>query len=111
MTARPGETIDSGPLIAEMDFGAFAMRVSTERYWSPEFARRERERLWMKVWQVAGRADDIAEPGDWLEYRLFDQSFLLVRGRDDRVRGFVNACRHRGNALCEGKGRAARFTY
>jgi len=26
------------------------------------------------------------------------------------VRGFVNSCRHRGNALCAGKGRAARFT-
>jgi phenylpropionate dioxygenase-like ring-hydroxylating dioxygenase large terminal subunit len=26
------------------------------------------------------------------------------------VRGFVNACRHRGNAFCTGKGHAARFT-
>jgi phenylpropionate dioxygenase-like ring-hydroxylating dioxygenase large terminal subunit len=59
---------------------------------------------------VVARADDIPEPGDWLEYLLFDQSYLLVRGRDKVVRGFVNSCRHRGNALCEGRGRSARFT-
>lgn len=109
-TARPGEAIDKGLLIAEIDFGAFGMRVSTERYHCADYHRRERERLWMRAWQAAGRADDISEAGDWMEYRLFDQSFLLVRGRDGRVRGFVNACRHRGNALCEGKGRSARFT-
>lgn len=107
---QPGEAVDNGPLIAEIDFASFQMRVSTDRYHSPDRHRRERERLWMRIWQVAGRSDDIPEPGDWLEYRLFDRSFILVRGRDDRVRAFVNACRHRGNALCEGKGHAARFT-
>ncbi|RZJ97717.1 MAG: aromatic ring-hydroxylating dioxygenase subunit alpha [Novosphingobium sp.] len=110
MTTRPGAVIDQGPLIAEIDFAAFAMRVSTARYHAADHHRRERERLWMRVWQAAGRAYDIPEAGDWMEYRLFDQSFLIVRGRDDRIRGFVNACRHRGNALCEGKGRSARFT-
>ena len=109
-TARPGEVIDKGPLIAEIDFAPFEMKVSTERYHAPAYHQREREQLWMRAWQVAGRADDLPEPGDWMEYRLFDQSYVLVRGRDGVVRGFVNACRHRGNALCEGKGRSARFT-
>ncbi len=107
---RPGELIDRGALIREIDFAPFHMRVSTDRYHSPEFARREREQLWMRVWQVAGRADDIPEAGDWMEYRLFDQSWVLVRGKDGAVRGFVNACRHRGNAFCTGKGHSPRFT-
>lgn len=107
---RPGELIDKGALIREIDFAPFHMRVSTGRYYSPDYAQREREQLWMRVWQVAGRADDIPEAGDWMEYRLFDQSWVLVRGRDGRVRGFVNACRHRGNAFCAGAGQSARFT-
>ena len=107
---RPGELIDKGALIREIDFAPFHMRVSTERYHSGEYALREREALWMRVWQVAGRADDIPKAGDWMEYRLFDQSFVLVRGKDGKVRGFVNACRHRGNAFCQGKGHSARFT-
>lgn len=108
--SRPGALVDNGPLIREIDFAPFRMRVSTERYRCPDYAKAERERLWLRVWQVAGRADEISAPGDWMEYRLFDQSWLVVRGRDGRVRGFVNACRHRGNAFCEGRGHAARFT-
>ncbi|MCB2059204.1 MAG: aromatic ring-hydroxylating dioxygenase subunit alpha [Novosphingobium sp.] len=109
-TTLPGERMDNAPLIKELDFAPFRMRVSTERYHSREFHEREREKLWMRVWQVAGRAEDIPEAGDWMEYRIFDQSFVLVRGRAGEIRGFVNACRHRGNAFCEGKGHAARFT-
>lgn len=108
--SRPGALIDHGALIREIDFAPFQMRVSTDRYYSPQYAQREREALWMRVWQVAGRADDIPDAGDWMEYRLFDQSFVLVRGRDSTVRGFVNACRHRGNAFCQGRGHSARFT-
>jgi phenylpropionate dioxygenase-like ring-hydroxylating dioxygenase large terminal subunit len=107
---QPGAVIDEGPLIAEIDFAPFRMRVSTDRYHTSEWHAREREHLWLRCWQIAGRADDLPEPGDWMEYRLFDQSYLVVRGRDGVIRGFVNACRHRGNALCEGRGRSARFT-
>jgi phenylpropionate dioxygenase-like ring-hydroxylating dioxygenase large terminal subunit len=110
LTTRPGECIDKGLLISEIDFTPFRLRVSTKRYHDAEWHEAEREQLWMRVWQVAGRADEIPEPGDWIEHRIFDQSYLLVRGRDGVVRGFVNACRHRGNALCEGKGHSARFT-
>lgn len=107
---RPGECIDNGALIAEIDFTPFRMRVSTDRYYSRDYHEREREKLWMRVWQVAGRADEIPASGDWKVYNLFDQSYLIVRGKDGEVRGFVNACRHRGNAFCQGKGQSARFT-
>jgi len=107
---KPGELVDTAPLVGELDFSDFRMRVSTARYSCPDHAAQERDHLWMRAWQVVGRADDIPEAGDWFEYRLFDQSYVVVRGRDRKVRGFVNACRHRGNAFCEGKGNAARFT-
>jgi len=109
-TEKIGERMDRAPFIKDLDFSPFRMRASTDRYWSPEFHEQEREKLWMRVWQIAGRAEDIAETGDWMEYRLFDQSYVLVRGRDGVIRGFVNACRHRGNAFCEGRGNSPRFT-
>jgi phenylpropionate dioxygenase-like ring-hydroxylating dioxygenase large terminal subunit len=109
-TAKIGERMDTAPYIKDLDFTPFRMRASTERYWSEEFRDQERENLWMRVWQVAGRAEDIPDAGDWFEYRLFDQSWVIVRGKDGVIRGFVNACRHRGNAFCEGKGSASRFT-
>jgi len=108
---RSGERVDSSPLTSQLDFSNFSMRVSTERYRAPDYQARERERLWMRVWQIAGLASEIPRAGDWITYQLYDQSYVLVRGRDDRIRGFVNACRHRGNAFCErSKGHTARFT-
>jgi len=106
---KPGSWMDTAPYLAQMDFSGFKREVSTERYRSRDYQLRERHALWMRVWQIAGRADEIPATGDWIEYRLFDQSWLLVRGRDGNVRGFVNACRHRGNRLCAGKGHASLF--
>lgn len=107
---RPGDIVDTAPYISQIDFTHFRMHVSTDRYHDRDFHEQERKRLWMRCWQVAGRAEEVPEPGDWKVHTVFDQSFLLVRGRDGTIRGFVNSCRHRGNRLCAGKGRSARFT-
>jgi len=108
-TARPGEWVETGTGFSDIDWGAHSLRISTDRYTSPEWAERERERIWMRVWQFAGREDELPEAGDWKEYCVLDQSYIIVRGRDGRLRGFVNACRHRGNKLCtEGKGNVKR---
>ncbi|HET9769285.1 MAG TPA: SRPBCC family protein [Acidimicrobiia bacterium] len=84
-------------------------RVSTSRYTSAAFARREQERLWKRVWQMACRAEDIPDPGDFVEYTIGDQSFLVVRGDDNAIRAFANVCRHRGNTLKEGRGSCTRI--
>lgn len=104
MTAatRPGEWVDTAIGLADVGSDAYNMSISTDRYTSREYQQRERDAIWMKVWQIAGRVDDLPNTGDWKEYRIFDQSFVLVRGKDGRIRGFVNACRHRGNVLCTG---------
>ena len=78
--------------------------VPAERYYSPEFARLETERMWPKVWQLACTVDHVAAPGDYFEYRCGPHSVVIVRGDDGVLRAFQNACRHRGNALCGGSG-------
>lgn len=78
--------------------------VPAERYYSPEFARLEVERMWPKVWQVACTVDHVAQPGDYFEYRCGPYSVLVVRGDDGELRAFQNVCRHRGNSLCAGSG-------
>jgi phenylpropionate dioxygenase-like ring-hydroxylating dioxygenase large terminal subunit len=101
-TALPGEWVDHAPGLDDLA-GTFKSRVSTDRYRSREYAEHERHAIWMKTWQVAGRVDDLPKVGDWMEYKIYDQSFLIVRGKDENLRGFVNACRHRGNAICQGR--------
>jgi phenylpropionate dioxygenase-like ring-hydroxylating dioxygenase large terminal subunit len=97
---RPGDWVETAPGLDDIDAEKYVTRIPTDRYRSQEIADQERDRIWMKVWQVAGRVDELPEAGDWKEHRILDQSFLVVRGADGVLRGFVNACRHRGNVLC-----------
>lgn len=79
-------------------------RVPKARYVDPGFFALEAERLWPRVWQMAGRLEEIPEPHDFAEYEFLDQSVVVVRTDDGGVRAFQNTCRHRGVRLAEGRG-------
>jgi phenylpropionate dioxygenase-like ring-hydroxylating dioxygenase large terminal subunit len=73
--------------------------IDGSRYYSPEFARAEWDSMWTRVWQIAGRAEQIPNPGDYVTYAINRESIICVRGEDQRVRAFYNVCQHRGNQL------------
>ena len=77
-------------------------RIPAARYTDPDFAALEARDLWPRVWQIACTVDHVAAPGDLFELRSGRLSILVVRGDDGELRAFQNACRHRGNSLCEG---------
>jgi choline monooxygenase len=72
-------------------------------YVDPAVLRVEEEQVFARTWQYAGRAARVAEPGRMIAARAGHVPVLVVRGRDDALRGFVNVCRHRGFVLCEGE--------
>jgi phenylpropionate dioxygenase-like ring-hydroxylating dioxygenase large terminal subunit len=67
--------------------------------------RLEQERIFRRCWQYGARADQVAEPGQYVATRAGDVPVVVVRGRDGRLRAFLNVCRHRGSLVCEGEGR------
>src|ERR1700727_2378970 len=71
------------------------LKIPVERYYSPEFMEREKE-VWLHTWQHACHETEIPNPGDFTEYKILDQSVVLIRQADGSVKGFYNACRHRG---------------
>ncbi len=82
-------------------------------YCDPEFFEREKEAIFRRTWMMAGRVEQILEPGDFFlrSVPTFDISLIFVRGPDGQVHGFHNACRHRGNHVClEEKGNCRAFT-
>lgn len=103
-TVEPIEFPDDAKHFSEYELAEQDCRFRTDRYTSPEFHRREIEKLWLNVWQLACREDEVARPGDFCEYRIGSQSYLVVRGKDGQVRAFHNVCKHRGNPLREGSG-------
>jgi phenylpropionate dioxygenase-like ring-hydroxylating dioxygenase large terminal subunit len=78
----------------------WSQRIPAERYTSPEFMREEWEKVWTRTWQVACRAQDVAEAGDFHTVEFGRESIIVIRGDDDVVRGFYNVCQHRGTRLC-----------
>ena len=84
--------------------------IPKERYTSKEYMQLEWERMWTKVWNMAGRESDIPNVGDYFTTELGPESLLIVREAEDKVRAFYNVCPHRGNQIRNpGMGHAESF--
>ena len=57
---------------------------------------REQARIFRRLPLVLGFSVELAGAGDYRSLTVADTPVLLTRGRDGKVRGFLNACRHRG---------------
>jgi phenylpropionate dioxygenase-like ring-hydroxylating dioxygenase large terminal subunit len=61
----------------------------------------ERDRLWPRVWLIAGRTDDL-RPDERRVFAVGDQEVLLWKDGAGTTRAFGNFCTHRGTRLCDG---------
>lgn len=73
--------------------------ISGDRYWSKEFAEREWEHMWKRIWHVGGRTAQLQEPGDFVVHTFRHESVIMVRQHDNSIKAFFNVCMHRGNQL------------
>lgn len=77
--------------------------IPAKRYYDEQFFQWEKEKLWPHVWQMACRLEEIPEPGDYVVYDILDKSVIVVNTGEE-IKGFHNACRHRGVKLAHGPG-------
>jgi len=73
--------------------------LPAEAYASEAVLAWEREHFFESAWVCAGTASDLSRPGDQRAFVSGGDGILLVRGDDGALRGFFNACRHRGHEL------------
>ena len=71
-------------------------------YHSPKVFEMERERLFLRHWQIAGHVNEMREPGDFVTLDLLGERALVIRGHDGILRAFHNICRHRGTRVVAG---------
>jgi phenylpropionate dioxygenase-like ring-hydroxylating dioxygenase large terminal subunit len=84
----------------------FELPVST--YLDP--ARLERERaMFRESPVVVGFASQVATPGQFITHDHAGVPIVVARDREGVLRGFINACRHRGTRLADGCGEAERL--
>jgi nitrite reductase/ring-hydroxylating ferredoxin subunit len=83
--------------------------VVKEAYFDPAYLALEKERLWPRAWQMACRAEELPEVGDYLTYDIADESIVIVRSTPSQLNAFHNVCRHRGRRITKGCGSTPRL--
>jgi len=92
---RPGETF----------------RVHRSIYTDAELFELEMRHIWEGTWIYVGHDSQIPNRHDYFTTTIGRQPVIIARGADGQVRGFINACSHRGAMVCrKPSGNAKTFT-
>ena len=83
--------------------------ITPERYYSRQWMEDEWENLWTKIWHVAGREQQLQEPGDYIVHDFMHESVIIAKQKDGSLKGFYNACGHRAQRLVWGEGSQEHF--
>lgn len=88
-------------ILAGLDEGA---TLPASFYYVPEMYALEQEKIFAKSWQYACHESAVAKPGDYAVTKAGSTPIIVTHGKDGRLRGFVNVCRHRLHSIAEENG-------
>ncbi|HET7747567.1 MAG TPA: aromatic ring-hydroxylating dioxygenase subunit alpha, partial [Vicinamibacteria bacterium] len=84
-------------LIAEYDPGApldRAWTIPAPWYTDPRVFALEKRTVLSRSWHFAARLDQLQAPGRFVTTEIAGEPLVVVRGKDEVIRGFFNVCRH-----------------
>jgi choline monooxygenase len=84
---------------------AFASTLPSNYYIDPSVLASENRNVFARMWQLVGRAGQVAEKGQFFTTAVADEPLLIVRGDDGELRALSNVCRHRGGPVAKGEGK------
>jgi choline monooxygenase len=82
-----------------------ASTIPSRFYTDPAVLEDEYRRVFGSTWQLAGRAEQVAEPGRFFATTVGAEPVLIVRGGEGRLRAMSNVCRHRAGPVARGEGK------
>lgn len=91
--ADPGDLVIDRP-----QDGVFG--VSRRLFTDPQLFERELHAIFEGQWLYLAHASQLPNAGDYFTTMMGRRSVILTRTKDGTVHGFLNACAHRGTALC-----------
>jgi phenylpropionate dioxygenase-like ring-hydroxylating dioxygenase large terminal subunit len=97
---------------------AFDIATTPEQSWTlpgraytdPAIFEQERTAIHFRTWHYAGSTQELKKPGSYITARILNQTVIIVRGKDDVIRGFFNVCQHRAHELLIGRGNVSLIT-
>ncbi len=91
--------------------GGLPVSLPAWSYTSDELIDIEYERVILPSWQFVCHISQVKNAGDFVTLDLKKDSILVMRGKDETLRAFMNVCRHRAAKLLTGSGNCrARIT-
>jgi phenylpropionate dioxygenase-like ring-hydroxylating dioxygenase large terminal subunit len=97
-------------LVSEYDPGApltHALTIPSSWYVDQNLYEHELNTVFSNTWQLAARADQVTQPGQYVTTDIAGEPIVIVRGNDSILRAFFNVCRHHAAAvMTEPEGRA-----
>ena len=78
-------------------------------YGSAEVFAIEKEKVFKKDWLCIARAEEVANPGDYMTFHLVGEPVVVARNRQGEVHAFSNVCAHRGVEVATGQGNTSEF--
>jgi choline monooxygenase len=81
-----------------------AATIPSRLYVDPVYLELERERVFAHTWQLVGRVEQVAEPGQFFTAEIGSDSVAIVRD-GDTLRAFYNVCLHRAGPVAHGCGK------
>jgi choline monooxygenase len=70
-------------------------------FYDADVFEEEKQQIFFRSWHVVGHVNEFREPGSFITQDIFEQSVIVISGRDGEIRAFHNACQHRGNRLID----------
>lgn len=89
---------------------AEARTIPSAWYTDPRVYALEQRTVFGRNWLAVGRRDQVREAGQYFTAEVAGEPIVVVRGKDDVLRGFFNVCRHHAAIVAsEPEGRAGRL--
>tara|TARA_B100000686_G_scaffold346057_1_gene431802 strand:- start:1111 stop:2253 length:1143 start_codon:yes stop_codon:yes gene_type:complete len=103
-------------LVPQTNFAA--SRQPTNQAWHPggeiyasaELFEREREEIFFRDWLCVARTEELANPGDYMTFRLVGEPIVVTRNLAGELKAFANVCFHRGVEVANGAGNTMEFS-
>src|SRR5215467_14339317 len=96
------------------DFGlnerlASASTLPSSLYTDPRVLEVEKEKVFARTWQLVGREEQLALPGQFFTATVVNEPILVACGSDRTMRALSNVCRHRAGPVAAGEGSCQAF--
>lgn len=93
-----------------VDVPGETFKVHRSVYTDPALFELEIKHVWEATWIYIGHESQIPHPNDFVTTVIGRQPVIISRGADGQLRGFINACSHRGAMVSrKDKGNAKRW--